>query len=140
MPQPQAERPILVVDDEGSSRKLAKLLLEQAGYRVLTSPNGEEGLLLAKVERPTIILLDVIMPNMNGYEVLRRLKGDPDTRQIPVIMVTAKGAEHDIATSFRMGAAVHLEKPYEVDVLLKNIVAVLVSRNGNATASQEDAA
>ena len=114
-------RTVLMIDDESNSRKIAKLLLEREGLRVLTAGNGEEGLILAKVEQPHVVLLDVMMPKVNGYETLKRLREDQDTRSIPVIMVTARGTEHDIATAFRLGAVFHIEKPYETKDLLQKI-------------------
>lgn len=123
------QRTILMVDDEESSRRLAKLLLEREGFRVVTAPNGAEGLLLAKVEQPDVILLDIILPRLTGYETLRRLKEDVDTQAIPVIVLTAKAAQHDIDHSFRLGAVFHVEKPYETQDLLKKIhVAFTVSK------------
>ena len=122
-----------MIDDESNARKVVKLLLEREAFRVLTAANGEEGLILAKVERPHVILLDVMMPKMNGYETLKRLREDEDTNAIPVIMVTARGTEHDIATSFRLGAVFHIEKPYETKDLLKKIaVALSLPAEGNA--------
>ena len=118
-------RTVLMIDDENNSRKIAKLLLEREGLRVLTAGNGEEGLILAKVERPHVVLLDVMMPKVNGYETLKRLREDQDTRSIPVIMVTARGTEHDIATAFRLGAVFHIEKPYETQDLLQKITVAL---------------
>ena len=112
---------ILAVDDEPNARKLVTLLLEREGHRVITAANGEEALILAKVERPDVILLDIMMPKMDGYGALKRLREDQDTKAIPVIMVTAKGTEHDIASSFRLGAVFHIEKPYETKDLLQKI-------------------
>jgi DNA-binding response OmpR family regulator len=120
-----AERTILMIDDESNARKVTKLVLEREGFRVLTAATGEEGLILAKVERPHVILLDVMMPKMNGYETLKRLRDDQDTSTVPVIMITARGTEHDIATSFRLGAVFHIEKPYETQDLLKKITVAL---------------
>lgn len=119
------QKTVLVVDDEHFSRRLACLLLERAGFRVLTAANGEDAILLAKVQRPDLILLDLVMPKMGGHEALRRLKDDPDLHHTPVIVVTAKAAEQDIAASFRLGAAFHLEKPYETMDLLTKIHAAL---------------
>ena len=121
------ERPaqILMIDDEASGRRLVKLLLERAGYHVLTAPGGEEGLILAKTEHPDVILLDVRMPRLDGYETLRRLKRDPDTKVIPVMVLTAKGADQDIAMSFKLGAVFHLDKPYETRELLQKIEVAL---------------
>ena len=118
-------RTVLLIDDEAGARKLVKLLLEREGFRALTAANGAEGLILAKVERPDVILLDIIMPKMGGYEVLRHLNADPDTHDIPVVMLTAKGTEHDIATSFRLGGVFHVEKPYETKDLLQKIQVAL---------------
>ena len=128
MAHDNARKTVLMIDDEEDARKLVKLLLEHDGYRVLTSPSGAEGMILAKVERPDVILLDIIMPKMNGHEALRRLKEDPDTSAIPVIMVTAKGAERDIAASFQLQAIFHVEKPFEVRDLLEKIrIAVVLA-------------
>ena len=132
MPQDKLQPSVLMIDDEANHRKVVKLILEREGYRVLTAANGEEGLILAKVEQPNVILLDVMMPKMDGYEALRRLRADQDLQQIPVIMITARGAEHDIATSFRLGAIFHLEKPYETADLLQKIqVALTLAKQGN---------
>ena len=128
MPSEAPQRTVLMIDDESNSRKLVKLLLEREGYRVLTASNGEEGIILAKVEQPDVILLDILMPKVNGYEALRRLREDQDMQSIPVIMVTAKGTEHDIATSFRLGAVFHIEKPYETKDLLQKIEVSLTLR------------
>ena len=132
MPPPKTPHALLMIDDDASSRKLAKLILEREGYRVLTAANGEEGLILAKLERPGVILLDVMMPKMNGYETLKRLREDQDTQGIPVIMVTAKGTEQDIATSYKLGAIYHVEKPYETQDLLQKIqVAMAMPAEGS---------
>jgi CheY-like chemotaxis protein len=124
-----------MIDDESNSRKVVKLLLEREGFKVLTASNGQDGLVLAKVERPDVILLDVIMPKMNGYETLKRLREDEDTGRLPVIMVTARGSEHDIATSFRLGAVFHIEKPYETSDLLQKI-AVALSLPGEGSGAE----
>ncbi len=125
MPESAEQLTLLMIDDEAQARKLGKLLLEREGYKVLTAANGEEGLILAKVERPNVILLDVMMPKMNGHETLKRLKADEDTQQIPVIIITARGTEHDIANSFKLGAVAHLEKPYETSMLLRQLAVAL---------------
>lgn len=132
----KSQRTILMIDDEAHARKLAKLLLEREGYRVVTAANGEEGLILAKVEQPDVILLDLVMPKMSGHEALRRLRDDPDVKAIPVVVVSARGTEQDIAASFRLGAVFHLEKPYETKDLLQKIhVALTVSAQGGASRS-----
>lgn len=125
MPDAKPQHSVLMIDDDANARKLAKLLLEREGYEVVTASNGEEGLILAKVMQPDVILLDVMMPKMNGYQTLKRLREDQDIEQIPVIMVSAKGTEQDIATSFRLGAIFHIEKPYETKDLLQKIEVAL---------------
>jgi len=122
---PNRSARILMIDDEANGRRLVKLLLEREGYRVLTAPSGDEGLILAKAEHPDIILLDIRMPKMDGYETLRQLKRDPDTKVIPVMMLTAKGGGQDIAMSFKLGAVFHLDKPYETTDLIQKIEVAL---------------
>ena len=127
MPQEGTVRgSVLIVDDDGSSRKVLKMLLEQETFKTFTAADGTEGILLAKVEHPQVILLDVIMPKLDGYRVLKRLKDDPDTELIPVIMLTAKGADKDIRTSFQLGAVFHVEKPFEAADLLQKIQVALL--------------
>jgi CheY-like chemotaxis protein len=126
---------VLIIDDEPNARKVIKLLLEREGYRVLTAANGEEGLVLSKVERPRVILLDLMMPKMNGHETLKRLREDPDTEDVPVIVVSAKVGENDIATSFKLGALFHVEKPYETQDLLTKIQAALQQAGGGGAAA-----
>lgn len=130
--QPKSQRTILVVDDEEPARRLIKLLLEREGYRVFTSANGPEALILAKVEQPDAMLLDILMPRMNGHDVLKRLKTDPDTCLIPVIILSAKGADRDIQTSFHLGAVYHMEKPFETLDLLEKIKIACVQATRDA--------
>ncbi len=140
----EAARPrrvVLMIDDEASGRKITKLLLERSGYQVLTAPGGEEGLVLAKAEHPDIILLDIMMPRMDGYETLRCLKRDPDTKVIPVLMLTAKGTDQDIEMSFKLGAVFHLDKPFETKDLLRRIegaLALAAQEGGSAGPSAPD--
>ena len=121
MLQGESERTILVIDDEYAVRRLTKLFLERRGYRVLTAADGTEGLILAKVEQPDVILLDLMMPKMNGHEVLQRLKSDPDTKDIHVIVLTAKSGDRDRATAFQLGVVDYIEKPYRTADLLQKI-------------------
>ena len=120
---------VLVIDDELTGRRLEQRILEQRGYHVLTASDGEEGLVLAKAERPHLILLDVVMPKLNGYQVLRRLKADPDCREIPVIMLTGRSDDHDIEESFKLGAVYHLEKPFLIQQLYRQIELALSLSN-----------
>ena len=126
-------RTVLLVDDEEGARMLVAMLLEREGYRVLTSAAGTEALMLAKLERPQVILLGIMLPQMNGHEVLRRLKADPDTAAVPVIILAAKGAERDVAASFQGGAVFHVEKPFETHDLLDKIQIALALPTSQAS-------
>lgn len=128
----QAGANILVIDDDASIRKVTALRLEREGYRVLTAPEGEEGLRIAKAERPDVILLDILMPRMDGREVLRRLKADPETQTIPVILLTVIGAHDDTYGPLGPGYLFHLSKPYHPDELVAKIQAVLTKPAGES--------
>jgi len=112
---------ILFIDDEQDIRKLIRFILERQGYRVLTAENGAVGLAMSTTEHPDVILLDLMMPTMNGHEVLRRLKANPVTQDIPVIVLTAMGADKDAALSLELGAVSHMEKPYQAKELMEEI-------------------
>ena len=121
---------LLVVDDEPATRQLLALLLEQCGYHVLTAADGLEGLHLAQAHSPAMILLDLMMPRLGGHELLRRVKSDPGLQRVRVIILSAKGSEQDMAESARLGALCHLEKPYEVEDLLRRISEALAGAPG----------
>lgn len=117
---------ILVVDDDLDSLKLIGLLLQRQGYEVVAAPGGREGLAMAKVKTPDLILLDVMMPNMDGYEVCRQLRIDPELTHIPVIMFTAKTQISDKVAGFEAGADDYLTKPTHPAELASRIRASLV--------------
>jgi PAS domain S-box-containing protein len=119
-PDPDADdaETILVIDDDPSSRNLIERTLAGAGYRVLTAAGGEEGLALAREQRPILITLDVMMPSMDGWSVLAALKEDPLLRDIPVIMNTMVQDEN---LGFSLGAADYLTKPMERDRLIETV-------------------
>ena len=112
---------ILVVDDETKNVKLMEALLLPRGYRVITASNGEEALQRVSQERPDLILLDVMMPIMDGFETCKRLKDDPDTRLIPVVIMTALGQVEDRVKGIEAGADDFLTKPVHRDELLARI-------------------
>lgn len=105
---------ILVVDDEPMNIRIMKTPLQQEGYEVLVATNGAEGLQLARTERPDLILLDILMPELDGYAVCRQLREDPALREVPVIFVTALGSEEEEARGFRLGAVDYVTKPISV--------------------------
>ncbi|WP_320056231.1 response regulator transcription factor [Desulfuromonas thiophila] len=116
---------ILIVEDEEDILALIHYNLSRAGYTVLSATCGEEGLALARQQQPDLVLLDLMLPGMDGLEVCRRLKSQDDTRRLPVIMITAKGEEADIVTGLELGAADYVTKPFSPRVLLARIKAVL---------------
>ena len=116
---------ILVVEDHKDTRELLKYNLNAAGFDVTTAEDGQSGLDLAAAFRPDIILLDLMMPGMDGLEVCRRLKGEADLARIPVIMLTAKGEEIDKIVGLELGADDYVVKPFSPRELVLRIKAVL---------------
>lgn len=119
-----AER-ILVIDDDVDTLRLVGLMLQKQGYGVSAAPNGAQGLAKALEERPDLILLDVMMPEMDGYEVARRLRNNPSTVNIPILMFTAKSQLDDKVTGFEVGADDYLTKPTHPTELQSHIKALL---------------
>lgn len=120
-----AKEKILVIEDEEDIQELLAYNLSREGYQVLPAVNGEEGLRLAKNKLPDLILLDLMLPGMDGLEICRQLKKEPKTQSIPVLMLTAKSGEADIVTGLEMGADDYLPKPFSPRVLLARIRTVL---------------
>lgn len=119
---------ILVIDDDEKSRRLAQVVLESRDYTVMMAGDGQEGLEQAIREGPDLIVLDVMMPMMDGFETCERLKRDERTRKIPVIMLTATYDLELNKKAFRRGAAMCVTKPYRGEALVSAIEAVLASR------------
>ncbi len=111
----------LVVDDDQLLLRLVELNLAKIGVKVLSAPSGREALRLASQEKPDVILLDIMMPGMDGFEVLRQLKTSGDTRSIPVIMLTAKTASEDRAKCRDMGAEAYITKPFKLEELRETV-------------------
>lgn len=120
-----AKEHILAIEDEADIQELLRYNLTKEGYRVTLAASGEEGLRLARSEAPDLILLDLMLPGMDGLEVCRRLLATEATRAIPVVMLTAKGEEADIVTGLELGAADYITKPFSPKVLIARIRAVL---------------
>lgn len=115
---------ILVVDDSPTERHILVELLTRNGYQVITAENGEEGIEKAKSEMPDLILMDVVMPGLNGYQATRTLTRDEKTKTIPVIVCTSKSQETDKIWGLRQGAQDYLAKPINGDELLARIAAL----------------
>lgn len=103
---------ILVTEDERDIRELIAFTLRFAGYEVVTAENGEEGVLMAAQEKPDMILMDVRMPKLTGYEACARIKANPELADIPVVFLSAKGQEAEIRTGLDAGASEYLLKPF----------------------------
>ena len=115
---------ILVVDDSQTERYVTVDVLTKAGYQVITAENAEEGIAKAKSAHPDLIVMDVVMPGMNGYQATRKLKRDAETKDIPVIVCTSKGQETDKIWGMRQGASDYLVKPVKAKELLQHVAAV----------------
>lgn len=118
---------ILIVDDSPTEVFAFKRMLEDNGYQTLSANNGEDAITKAKKERPDLILMDVIMPGINGFQATRRLSKDPDTAKIPVIMITTKDQETDRIWGLRQGAKDYVVKPPVETEFLAKIKVVLES-------------
>lgn len=124
---------ILIIDDDVDTLRLVGLMLQRQGYQISAASNGSEGLAKALQERPDLILLDVMMPDMDGYEVTRRLRRNPATLTIPILMFTAKTQLDDKVTGFEVGADDYLTKPTHPTELQAHVKALL------SRSSQKDA-
>ena len=120
-----ARESILLVEDEHDIRELLKFHLERENLAVEACEKGEEALAALKTRGVSLVLLDLMLPGIDGLEVCRRLKAQPETREIPIIMLTAKDSEADIVAGLEMGAADYVCKPFSPRVLMARIRAVL---------------
>jgi CheY-like chemotaxis protein len=112
---------ILIIEDEPDLVTVVKLRLEANGFEVLTAEDGEAGLRKIYEEKPDLILLDILMPKMDGYEVCRRLKNDPITAALPIVVITASGLKDVEEKSYQSGADFVMRKPFEASELLAKI-------------------
>lgn len=115
---------ILVVDDSPTERYFLTDLLRKNGFEIVAAETGEEGVAKAKQEKPDLILMDVVMPGLNGFQATRMLSRDPSTKAIPVIMCTTKNQETDRVWGLRQGAIDYLVKPIVAEALLAKIKAL----------------
>ena len=116
---------ILVVDDEPDLIKTVRLRLEKRGYAVISAADGQEALEKARSEKPDLIILDLMLPKLSGYQVCRMLKFDEQYKNIPIIIFTARAQEQDKKTSLEVGADAYLSKPFEPEVLLDKVDSLL---------------
>ncbi len=116
---------ILIVDDDLDTLRLVGLMLQHQGYRITAASSGIQAISLSQTEKPDLILLDIMMPEMDGYEVARKLRSDPNTTTIPIIMFTAKTQVDDKVAGFEAGADDYLTKPTQPRELFAHVKAVL---------------
>ncbi len=115
---------VLIVDDSATDTHLLGEMLKKNGYTVLTATSGEEGIAKAKKDKPDLVLMDIVMPGMSGFEATRAISKDPETSAIPVIICSTKGQETDKAWGLRQGARDYLVKPVDPGELLSKIAGL----------------
>ena len=121
---------ILVADDEEPVVRIVATNLELEGYEVIPAYDGAEAWRKIKEEKPDLVILDIMMPEMDGWEVLEKIRSDPELRDTPVIMLTALAQAHDIAKSWEVGADSHLVKPFDPLELVTMVRRLLETRRG----------
>jgi DNA-binding response OmpR family regulator len=125
---PSSAPTILVADDEEDLRELVAYRLTRSGYEVVAAVDGQEAFQLARERPPDLMVLDVMMPRLDGYELTRRLRAEESLRSIPVILLTARSQDSDVSRGFEVGADDYLKKPFNPDELLARVRAVLGRR------------
>jgi two-component system alkaline phosphatase synthesis response regulator PhoP len=119
---------VVVIEDEEDIRELIRYNLEKDGYRVLTAHSGEDGLAVVRNAMPDLVVLDLMLPGVDGLQVCREMKADQLLRGIPVVMVTARGEEPDIVSGLELGADDYVSKPFSPKILLARVKTVLRRR------------
>lgn len=116
---------VLVVDDDPHIRELVKMKLQSAGHDVITAVDGQDGLDTALREQPGLVLLDIAMPKLTGLEVCEKLRAEPSTAQLPIVLITARSSEADVEKGFAAGADDYITKPFSPRELLARLEAIL---------------
>ncbi|HRI44787.1 MAG TPA: response regulator [Fimbriimonadaceae bacterium] len=124
---------ILVCDDERHIVRLIQVNLEKQGYQVVTAFDGKEGLEKVKSEKPDLLVLDVMMPYMDGFEVLKSLRKEPETQDLPVIMLTAKAQDKDVFEGYHYGADMYLTKPFNPMELVTFVKRIAQGKGGDTS-------
>jgi len=127
---------VLVVEDEEDILELIRYQLEKDGYQIAAASSGEEALKAARKQLPDLILLDLMLPGLDGLDVCRILKSDPTTAHIPIVMLTARGEETDVVAGLELGADDYITKPFSPRVMLARVKAVL-RRKGSLVPAEE---
>jgi DNA-binding response OmpR family regulator len=128
MPDPPAKPRVVIADDDPDIRRLVQITIANAGCDVTVASDGEEAIALIREALPDLVILDVLMPRMDGWEVAKELKNDPNTSAIPVMFLTSRGQEHDVLEGFSSGAADYMVKPFSPRELQARVRAILTKR------------
>ncbi len=126
---------ILLVDDEESLVEMLLVRLQAAGYEVIVARDGREGLESARTQEPDLIVLDVMLPKLDGYAVCRMLKFDQKYAAIPVVLFTARAQESDRETGVSVGADAYIVKPFEAEFFMETIRGLLAAREGRGSST-----
>ena len=126
MPDPKPR--VVIADDDPDIRRLVQITVSNAGCDVTVAADGEEALELIRSAPPDLVILDVLMPRMDGWEVAKELKSDPQTQEVPIMFLTSRGQEHDVLEGFNSGAADYMVKPFSPRELQVRVRAVLANR------------
>jgi two-component system alkaline phosphatase synthesis response regulator PhoP/two-component system response regulator VicR len=129
---------VLVCDDERHIVRLIQVNLERHGYQVVTAFDGKEGLEKIRIEKPNCVVLDVMMPYMDGFEVLKNLRREPETEHIPVIMLTAKAQDKDVFEGYHYGADMYLTKPFNPMELVTFVKRITENTDNNSGPKRYD--
>lgn len=116
---------ILIAEDERDIRELIAFTLRFAGFEVFTTTNGEEALNILDQVQPDLVLLDIRMPRVNGYQVCQKIKTNPETQHIPVVFLSAKGQESEVLEGYSVGADEYIVKPFSPDQLIERVKEIL---------------
>jgi two-component system alkaline phosphatase synthesis response regulator PhoP len=125
------DKKILVIEDDPATLRLVDYSLRHKGYQVLTASNGLEGIRKARSEKPDLIILDVMLPGMDGFEICHRLRSEPDTAQLLILMFSAKAQEVDRGTGLKVGADDYLTKPVDPRELVNRVESLLTRKTGD---------
>ena len=128
---------ILVIEDDPSSARLVGYALEREGYQVEIAVNGVEGLRKVQEEEPDLVILDVMLPGLDGFELCHRLRAEPRTDHVPILMLSAKAQEIDRSTGLRAGANEYLVKPADPAEILANVERLLAEKSDGAGRADE---
>ena len=129
---------ILVIEDDPASLRLMQYILEHKGYEVLTAVNGLDGLKKARNKEPDLILLDVMLPGMDGFDICYHLRAEPQTAKLPILMLSAKAREVDRDTGLKVGADYYITKPVAPAEIISNVEALLAQGEHNLPVQEKE--